>query len=130
MVAAWRLQLLTEKAIIYYNHLEKMIVNYIESMKPKCIYVHMNVSCEPIKGDIDIMIQNEQNILINIKTLPTEACTFPIVCQTLMYGYLLKKKQYNISMIKILNLWDGTLDSFDMGEFDSYNKVKKILYIV
>ena len=130
MVNIWKTYLLSDEAINYYNYLEKMIVKYIESLKPKCIYVHMNVSCEPIKGEIDVMIQNDQNILIEMKTTPDEACTFPNICQTLMYCYLLKKKQYNIDTIKILNLWDGSLDSFDMTNFDSYNKVKKILYSV
>jgi DNA helicase-2/ATP-dependent DNA helicase PcrA len=148
IVEQWKSYLLNDEAMKYYSNLEKMIVRYIESMKPTAIYVHMNVSCEPIRGEIDILLKvnsnldpnldtnlgtsiGPYNVLIEMKTTPDEACTFPNICQTIMYGYLLKKKQYDVNQIIILNLWDGTLDSLDMNEFNtiqSYNKIKKILY--
>ena len=80
----------------------------------------------PIKGEIDFMVNDT---LIEMKTTPDDACTFPNVCQALMYGYLLKKKNININKIIILNLWDGTIDTFNVSDFN-FIKFKKILYNV
>jgi hypothetical protein len=80
----------------------------------------------PIRGEIDFMVNNT---LIEMKTTPDDACTFPNVCQTLMYAHLLQKKNIVIDKIIILNLWDGTMDTFDIKEFN-LKKFRKILYNV
>lgn len=127
-VEQWKTFLLSDEAMLYYNTFEKNIINCIEKLKPIALYLHMNVSCEPIKGEIDILIKtNTSTILIEMKTTPDEACTFPNLCQTIMYGYLLKKKQYDIDRIIILNLWDGMQDSFDINS-NICSVIKKILY--
>lgn len=125
----WRQHLISDTTMVYYSNVEKNLVRYIESIKPSSIQVHMNISSEPIKGEIDILIKNTDghNILIEMKTTPDEACTLPNLFQVIMYGYLLQKKQIEVDQIIILNLWDGTLDSFDMTKIN-YSQIKKILY--
>jgi len=123
-ITIWKEILLSETLINYYNYLEKSLVQYIEKLNPKKIQVHLNVSCEPIRGEIDILIDD---ILIEMKTTPEEACTFPNICQTIMYGYLLNKKQIIVNQIILLNLWDGMMDKIIISDFN-YNKFKKILY--
>ena len=88
------------------------------------IKIHTNITMSPIKGEIDFMINDT---LIEMKTSPDDACTFPNVCQALMYGYLLKKKNIEINNIIILNIWDGTINKFDVSSFN-FVKFKKILY--
>ena len=62
-----------------------------------------------------------------MKTTPDDACTFPNLCQTLMYGYLLGKKNITVNKIIILNLWDGTIDTFNVESFN-FKKFQKLLY--
>ena len=69
------------------------------------------------------------DVLIEMKTSPDDACTFPNLCQSLMYGYLLKKKNIDINKIIILNLWNGTIDTFNVNDFN-FLKFKKCLYNV
>lgn len=131
-IDTWKQYLLNNDSIMnYYNMVEKSILKLIEDMSPKSIKLHMNVSHSPIKGEIDILIDNT---LIEMKTTPDDACTFPTICQTLMYGYLLEKKNIKIDKIIILNLWDGTMDILNISiaqshEFN-YKTFKKILYNV
>jgi DNA helicase-2/ATP-dependent DNA helicase PcrA len=115
----------------YYNSIEKCIIKLINKLLNKTtegytnnIFIHTNVTFSPIKGEIDFMINDT---LIEMKTTPDDACTFPNLCQVLMYAYLLEKKNIKINKVIILNLWNGTLDTFDISEFN-LKKFKKILY--
>ncbi len=130
-VESWKQYLLNNDSIMnYYNMIEKSIISLIDKMNPTSIKLHFNVSHSPIRGEIDILVNNT---LIEMKTTPDEACTFPTICQTLMYGYLLEKKNIMIDKIIILNLWDGTMDTFnELNELNSsfYKTFKKILYNV
>ncbi len=123
----WKQYLLSDEMKVFYNMVEKSILKLVNNLLNKetnIIRIHTNITCDPIKGEIDIMINDT---LIEMKTTPEDACTFPNLCQTLMYGYLLEKKNIKPNNIIILNLWDGTIDNFDMNEFNFY-KFKKILY--
>ena len=112
----------------YYSSVEKCIIKLVNnnSNNNNIINIHTNISMSPIKGEIDFMINDT---LIEMKTTPDDACTFPNLCQSLMYGYLLKKKNIEINKIIILNMWDGTMDKFDVTDFN-FIKFKKILYTV
>ena len=69
------------------------------------------------------------DVLVEMKTTPDEACTFPNVCQTLMYAHLLAKKNIVVTKVIILNLWDGTIDTFNINDFN-HKKFRKILYSI
>ncbi len=124
----WKEYLLNESTSTFYNNVEKCIIKLINSLLNNNINnnikIHTNITNKSIKGEIDFMVNDT---LIEMKTTPDDACTFPNVCQTLMYGWLLGKKNINISKVIILNLWDGTIDTFDIDNFNFY-KFKKILY--
>jgi hypothetical protein len=124
----WKNILLSEEILNFYNMVEKCIIKLINSLRSSNskINIHTNISHNPIKGEIDILVDDT---LIEMKTTAEDACTFPNLCQTLMYGYLLEKKNININKIIILNLWDGTMDTFELKEFN-FKKFKKILYKV
>ncbi len=115
----------------YYCSMEKCIIKLVNklmkdnnTMHKKLISIHTNITMNPIKGEIDFMINDT---LIEMKTTPDDACTFPNICQTLMYGYLLERKNIKINKIIILNLWDGTMDTFNTSDFN-FKKFKKTLY--
>ena len=142
-IEEWKEYLLNDNINPFYNNVDKCIIKLIETLKinkinnnidatqqidPKgnIIRIHTNITMNPIKGEIDFMVNNT---LIEMKTTPDEACTFPNVCQTLMYAHLLQKKNIAVDNIIILNLWDGTMDTFDIKEFN-LKKFRKILYKV
>ena len=110
----------------FYNNVEKCIIKLINSLYDININIkmHTTVTMNPIKGEIDFMVNDT---LIEMKTTPDDACTFPNVCQTLMYGYLLQKKNISVNKIIILNLWDGTMDTFNLDNFN-FKKFQKLLY--
>ncbi len=112
----------------YYNNIEKCILKLINKLLNKDnkdkISIHTNITMSPIKGEIDFMINDT---LIEMKTTPDDACTFPNVCQVLMYAYLLERKNIKINKIIILNIWDGSMDTFDVTDFN-FKKFKKTLY--
>jgi DNA helicase-2/ATP-dependent DNA helicase PcrA len=114
----------------YYNSIEKCIIKLVNKLLNNVdnkILIHTNITMSPIKGEVDFIINDT---LIEMKTTPDDACTFPNVCQTLMYGYLLERKNIKINKIIILNVWDGTMDTFDINSETNFNfkKFKKTLY--
>ena len=130
-VTVWQPYFLSDAAKKYYVSVEKAIVRFINQLLKKnttnSIHLQMNVNYGEIKGRIDVIIND---ILIEMKTVSDDACTFIAVCQALMYGYLLFKKNITINNIIILNLWDGTLDSFVMNNsaLFNYKKFRRIIY--
>ena len=142
----WKTYLCSDLINNYYSSVEKCIVKLINNINNSTnnnsmnnnnstnsaninnsmnkIKIHTNITMSPIKGEIDFMINDT---LIEMKTSPDDACTFPNVCQALMYGYLLKKKNIEINNIIILNIWDGTINKFDVSSFN-FVKFKKVLY--
>ncbi len=108
----------------YYNNIEKSLLKLIKN--PEMIRIHTNINSNPIKGEIDFMVDDT---LYEIKMTPDNAATFPNLCQSLMYAYLLNKKKIIVNNIIILNAWDGSIDTFDISSFN-LKKFKKILYNV
>jgi DNA helicase-2/ATP-dependent DNA helicase PcrA len=123
----WKQYLVNDTIIQFYNNVEKCIVKLINSLLNEVnnkIRLHTNITIKQIKGEIDFMVNDT---LIEMKTTPDDACTFPNLCQALMYGYLLGKKNITINKIIILNLWDGTIDTFTIDNFN-FKKFQKLLY--
>ena len=104
--------------------LEKSLIKFINDIKPSSINNHLNISYGLIRGEADLLINNDH--LIEIKTSQGEACTFPNLCQVLMYGFLLKKKDINLKKISIYNSISGNLDTFDVSNFNFIEFKKKI----
>ncbi len=123
----WKQHLLNDTTIQFYNNVEKCIIKLINSLLNEVnnnIRLHTNITLKQIKGEIDFMVNDT---LIEMKTTPDDACTFPNLCQTLMYGYLLSKKNIIVNKIIILNLWNGTIDTFNVETFN-FKKFQKLLY--
>ncbi len=127
-VDEWKQHLLSDNINPFYNNVEKCIIKLINTIildnSENKIKLHTNITNKNIKGEIDFMVNDT---LIEMKTTPDDACTFPNLCQTLMYGYLLGKKNILVNKIIILNLWDGTMDTFNIDDFN-FKKFQKILY--
>lgn len=108
----------------FYLNLETSIINFIQKIKAKRIQCHYNISCSPLKGECDILIDNN---LFELKVCYDEACTFPNLCQVLLYGYLLEKKDIRINSVYIYNIYNGIIDKFDTSSFN-FNNFKKLIY--
>jgi superfamily I DNA/RNA helicase len=130
-INTWKEFFLSINTMKYYNHLEKILVDYIKVSSKTTDYsfnININYNCnkDPIKGSIDILIEGSQNILIELKLTPDDACTVSNISQLILYGYLLKKTILLDNAI-IFNLWDGTMDLINMKSIE-LSKFKKIIY--
>ena len=116
--------LINDNIFNYYINLEKSIVKYIKSLKPKKIQCHYNITYNSIKGECDILIDDK---LFEVKATLNEACTFSNLCQVLLYGYLLNKKNVIVNEINIYNICTGMLDTLKTDDFD-FKNFKKLIY--
>ena len=119
--------LVSQDAFNYYLELEKGICKIINSLKPKEINTHYVVSFGNVKGEIDILCDDT---IIEIKSSLSnynEIATVPNLSQTLLYGYLLKKKEHKINKIILYNPLNGEMNQFDVEKFE-WIKFKKIIY--
>lgn len=117
--------LLNSDMIAYYKVLEKAIIKTISLLKPNKIMTHFNLNYNNFRAEADIIIDDT---LIEMKCSTGEACTFANLTQTLMYGYLLSKKQIKINKVVIMNSYNGTTDTLDVSELN-FDTIKKILYV-
>ena len=116
--------LINDKCMEFYLNLEKSLIKLIKKLKPKKINCHLNISYGQFKGECDLLFDNE---LIELKVCQNEACTFPNLLQSLLYGFLLGKKNIDIDKVHIYNIFNGNFDSFNTINFN-FNNLKKIVY--
>jgi len=124
VIEEYKNYLLNSKCNNFYLNLEKSIIKFIQKLKPKNINCHLNISYSNYRGECDLLIDDT---LIELKVSQLEACTFPNLCQVLLYGFLLKKKDININSVNIYNIFNGNLDTFKTDNFN-FTKLKKIVY--
>jgi DNA helicase-2/ATP-dependent DNA helicase PcrA len=119
--------LVSQSAFNYYLELEKGICKIINNLKPKEINTHYVVSFGSVKGEIDILCDDT---IIEIKSSLSnynEIATVPNLSQTLLYGYLLKKKEHKVNKIILYNPLNGEINQFDVENFN-WVKFKKLIY--
>lgn len=116
--------LINTNTMDYYLKLEKSIIKYVKKLKPQKIQCHYNISYSNFKAECDILIDDE---LFELKTSYGEACTISNICQVLLYGYLLHKKQIKINKVHLYNIYNGTFDTFNTKDF-SFKDFKKEIY--
>ena len=108
-----------------YLEIEKGICKIINNIKAKDIKPHYIVSMGDFKGEVDILCDDT---LIEIKTsMNNEIATISNISQTLIYSYLLKKKDIKINKIIIYNPLTGCVNEFNIDNFDITN-FKKMMY--
>ena len=119
--------LVSQVAFNYYLELEKGICKIINGLKPKQIYTHYTVNFGSVRGEIDILCDD---IIIEIKSAVSdynEIATIPNICQVLLYGYLLKKREHLVNRIILYNPLSGETNNIDISEFNLL-KFKKTIY--
>lgn len=108
----------------YYNEMSEKLYKFISESKPKEINSHYNVTHAKIKGEIDILVDNK---IFEIKTNQGEIATMTNIIQTLLYGYLLNKKERIIDEIILYNPLTGEINLFDTKDFN-FKKISSIIY--
>jgi len=106
---------------IYYflKNLEQSIITYFKNNPPKKhIYTHYNITFDIIKGELDFLVDDH---LFEIKSSLYETTTLSNVTQSLIYGYLVEKKDIIINKVTILNPLLGTITTFNTKNFN-FNK--------
>ena len=119
--------LVSETSFNYYLELEKGICKIINELNPKEIHTHYTCSLGSVKGEIDILCDDT---LIEIKSSISnynEIVTIPNLSQTLLYGYLLKKKEIKINNIILYNPLNGEFNKINVENFN-WVKFKKTIY--
>ena len=108
----------------YYNEMSEKLYKFISKSNPKEINSHYNVTHAKIKGEIDILVDNK---IFEIKTNQGEIATMTNIIQTLLYGYLLNKKERIIDEIILYNPLTGEINLFDTKDFN-FKKISSIIY--
>ena len=108
----------------YYNEMSEKLYKFISESNPKEINSHYNVTHAKIKGEIDILVDNK---IFEIKTNQGEIATMTNIIQTLLYGYLLNKKERIIDEIILYNPLTGEINLFDTKDFN-FKKISSIIY--
>ena len=108
----------------YYNEISEKLYKFISESNPKEINSHYNVTHAKIKGEIDILVDNK---IFEIKTNQGEIATMTNIIQTLLYGYLLNKKERIIDEIILYNPLTGKINLFDTKDFN-FKKISSIIY--
>jgi DNA helicase-2/ATP-dependent DNA helicase PcrA len=108
----------------YYNEISDKLYKFISESNPKEINSHYNVTHAKIKGEIDILVDNK---IFEIKTNQGEIATMTNIIQTLLYGYLLNKKERIIDEIILYNPLTGEINLFDTKDFN-FKKISSIIY--
>jgi hypothetical protein len=119
--------LVSQVAFNYYLELEKGICKIINGLKTKQIHTHHTVSFGSVRGEIDILCDDT---IIEIKSAVSdynEIATTPNICQVLLYGYLLKKREHPVNRIILYNPLSGETNNIDISEFNLL-KFKKTIY--
>ena len=107
-------------------NLSKGLVSFIKKNHPKIdkIFTHYNITFDSIKGELDLLIDDH---LIEIKSSFYQTATLANLSQSLIYGYLVEKKEVKINKVSIFNPLMGTITSFDTSKFN-FNKFKDKIY--
>jgi DNA helicase-2/ATP-dependent DNA helicase PcrA len=117
--------LVSQESYNYYLELEKGICRMINNIKPKEIHTHYVVSHGSVRGEIDCLCDNT---IIEIKSSCFgEIATVPYISQTLLYGYLLKKKNIDVKQIILYNPISGEMNNMDISKINVI-KFKKTIY--
>ena len=119
--------LVSQVAFNYYLELEKGICKIINGLKTKQIHTHHTVSFGSVRGEIDILCDDT---IIEIKSAVSdynEIATTPNICQVLLYGYLLKKREHPVNRIILYNPLSGETNNINISEFNLL-KFKKTIY--
>ena len=118
--------LTNSKAYDYYLLLEKKLVKFIKSLKPNKIYLHYNLTYGNVKAEADIMIIGKnKNFLIELKASNYIISTLSNVTQTILYSFLLDKRNIKVDDIYLLNLLDGNLTYLFHTKLKNISKLVK-----
>ena len=104
---------------------EKGLVSFIKKINPDKIFTHYNISFDDIRGELDLLLDDH---LIEIKTTTYQECTLSNLAQSLIYGYLVEKKDVKINKVSIYNPLMGTITTFDVSNSDILNQFKTKIY--
>jgi DNA helicase II / ATP-dependent DNA helicase PcrA len=119
--------LVSQTAFNYYIELEKGICKIINGLKPKEIHTHYTVSIGSVKGEVSVLCDDTLIEIISYVSKYNELVTVSNLAQTLLYGYLLKKKEHKVNKIILYNPLNGEVNNLDVSNFN-WIKFKKIIY--
>jgi DNA helicase-2/ATP-dependent DNA helicase PcrA len=103
-----------------YDEINKNLSGFINKLKPKEIHCNYNVSHANIKGQVDLLI-DDNIIKIN------QGITTANISQLLINCYLLQKKDYKINTIILFDPFLGEITKFDTTNIN-FKMIANIFY--
>jgi hypothetical protein len=116
--------LINSESYKHYSNISDKLTKYINTFKPKEIFSHLNVSHANIRGEIDLLVDET---LFEIKTNQYEIATTSNISQTLIYGYLMQKKDKNVKNIILYNPISGEITKLNTSNIN-FKEVASIFY--
>ena len=116
--------LINETIYIQYDIISKNLTDLINTLKPKEIYSHYNVSYADMKGEIDLLVDDT---MIEFRMNTGELGTTFNISQTLIYGYLMQKKSKKINNIILYNPLSGEITKINTKDIN-FKDVANIYY--
>jgi hypothetical protein len=116
--------LINSNIYVHYNELSISLTKYIKNFNPNEINSHYNVSHATIKGEIDLLVDDN---LFEIKTNQYEIATMANITQTLLYGYLIQKKNKKINNIILYNPLSGEITKLNTKDIN-FKDIATIVY--
>ena len=116
--------LINDNIYLHYEIINKSLLKYIKTMKPKKIISHYNAVYAQIKGDINLLVDNN---IFEIKTNQFETTSMSNLTQILIHGYLLNRNNIQVNNIILYNPLKGNIVKFNTIDIN-FKEIATIVY--
>ena len=116
--------ILNPESISFYKNLQNKLYDYIKSLKPKRININKQISYKSIRSIIKLIIDDH---MFDIKVSENDSNSINNICQCLLQGFLLKKKDIKINKMSIYNVILGEINTYDTSDIN-FSEIQKIIY--
>ena len=93
-------------------------------MKPKRISINKQINYKSIKSTVKLLVDDH---LIDIRISENESTTLNNICQCMMQGFLLKKKNILVKKISIYNVILGEISTYKTDNIN-FSQIQKLIY--
>jgi DNA helicase-2/ATP-dependent DNA helicase PcrA len=108
----------------FFKTLHNKLFEFIKSLKPKRISINKQINYKSIKSTVKLLVDDH---LIDIRISENESTTISNICQCMMQGFLLKKKNIFVKKISIYNVILGEISTYKTDNIN-FSQIQKLIY--
>ena len=116
--------LINKESKKFYKNLHNKLFEFIKSLKPKRISINKQINYKNIKSTVKLLVDDH---LIDIRISENESTTLNNICQCMMQGFLLKKKNILVKKISIYNVILGEISTYKTDNIN-FSQIQKLIY--